>query len=195
MDPVTAPRFPGAFSRRAFGALSIAAVAAGLARPCAGATDLVAADLDIRTPDGMADAYLAHPAEGRHPAVLMWTDNRGLSPTFRAMARRLAQSGYAVLVPNAYYRVKRTPVVPVGASGGAPGVREALVALMSGLTAEAGRTDARAFGGFLDGHPAVDSKRGMGTCAYSNLAQLALRTAASLPDRVGAVAVFHGDTC
>ena len=180
-------------NRRQFGALS---VATGLALSLPAAADTVEvteSDVDIATPDGTADAYFAHPSTGRHPAVLMWTDNRGLSPNFRSMGRRLAEAGYAVLVPNPYYRARRAPVVPAGASGGAPGVREVLVPLMDALTAGTGITDARAFAAFLDDQPCVDRKRRMGTCAYSNLAQRAVRTAAALPGRVAAVAIFHGD--
>jgi carboxymethylenebutenolidase len=180
-------------NRRNFALLSMAIGLAPLLPAVAGSADIIEADLDVKTPDGTADAYFAHPATGAYPAVLMWTDNRGLSPTFKAMGRRLAQSGYSVLIPNPYYRFKRAPVVPVGASGGAPAVREVLVPLMRAMTAATGLTDAKAFIGFLDSQPSVDVKRKMGTCAYSMMAPLAIRTAASAPERAGAVAIFHGD--
>ncbi len=183
----------GAIDRRQFGAWSVATGLALLLPPAAGAAEVTESEVDIRTPDGTADAYFVHPATGRYPAVLMWTDNRGLSPAFRLMGKRLAQAGYAVLVPNPYYRFRRAPVVPAGASGGAPEVRKVIVPMMNALTAGTAVTDARALVGFLDGQSAVDRKRKVGTCAYSNLAQLAMRTAAALPERVAAVAIFHGD--
>ena len=84
--------------------------------PVANAVDVVEQDVVIPTPDGMADAYLVHPASGKHPAVLVWTDVLSLRPAFRQMGRRLAQSGYSVLTPNPYYRHAKAPVISPGAS-------------------------------------------------------------------------------
>ena len=61
-------------------------------------------DLDVTTPDGVADSYFVHPSSGTHPGVLIWPDAFGLRPAKKQMARRLAESGYSVLVVNQYYR-------------------------------------------------------------------------------------------
>jgi carboxymethylenebutenolidase len=161
--------------------------------PAVASVDVTGTDLDVKTPDGIADAYFAHPTVGKYPAILMWPDNRSLSPTFRLMGRRLAQSGYSVLIPNPYYRSRRAPVIPVGTSGGAPAAREVLVPLMNALTTDTGLIDAKAFLGFLENQPSVDNRKRVGTCGYSMIARQAMRTAAAAPERVNAVALFHGD--
>ena len=66
-------------------------------------------DVTIKTPDGTADCYFVHPATGTAPAVLVWPDIFGLRPAFRQMGKRLAESGYSVLVVNPFYRVKKAP--------------------------------------------------------------------------------------
>jgi carboxymethylenebutenolidase len=171
----------------------MAACLAPLLPAVADSVDVTETDLDIPTPDGVADAYFARPSTGRYPGVLMWPDNRSLSPTFKLMGKRLAQSGYAVLIPNPYYRSRRAPVIPAGTSGGAAEAREVLVPLMKTLTADTGVVDAGAFLGFLQSQPSVDAQRKMATCGYSMIARQAVRTAASAPERIAAVALFHGD--
>ena len=83
-------------SRRRFGAVTLGVGMASLLSAGVGAAWIEEADVDIKTPDGTADAYFVHPGEGRHPGVLMWPDIYGLRPAFRQMARRLADAGYAV---------------------------------------------------------------------------------------------------
>ena len=102
----------GKVSRRDFTALSVAAglsVTAG-ATPAA-ALAVTESDVTIKTPDGTCDAAFIRPATGKHPGVLIWTDVFGLRPTFRDMAKRLAGEGYAVLVPNPFYRTQKAPVM------------------------------------------------------------------------------------
>ena len=70
--------------------------------------------------DGTADAYFVHPASGTAPGVLIWPDIFGLRPAFRQMGKRLAESGYAVLVVNQFYRSQKAPVVPDGAIRATP---------------------------------------------------------------------------
>lgn len=179
-------------SRRQFGVLTLAASFAALLPAAAEAVELVEQDVDIKTPDGVADAYFVHPAKGRSAGVLMWTDIMGLRPAFRMMGKRLAQEGYAVLVPNPFYRRQRAPIVPEGASFQDEATRKVLMGMMGSLTAETNFTDARAFVGFLDSQPAVSRKRKIGTCGYCMGGPLVLRTAATFPDRIGAAATFHG---
>ena len=180
-------------TRRRFARWAVATALTRALPASAESQEVTDTDVDIKTPDGTADAYFTHPSTGRYPAVLMWPDNRGLSPTFRLMGRRLARAGYSVLIPNPYYREHRGAVVPVGASGGAPAVRAVLAPLMQTMTAQTGTTDAKAFIEYLDHQPSVDAERSMGACGYSMMAPLAVRAAAAAPRRVAAVALFHGD--
>ncbi|MGA3156248.1 MAG: dienelactone hydrolase family protein [Steroidobacteraceae bacterium] len=179
-------------SRRRFGALSFAGGLAAMLPRIAGAADVVEADVDIKTPDGVADSYFVHPATGKSPGVLMWTDIMGLRPAFKLMGKRLAESGYAVLVPNPFYRSRKAPVLPPGASMQDDATRQTLMGLMGSLTTERQFTDARAFVGFLDSQRVVDHKRKMGTAGYCMGGPLTFRTAATFPDRIGAGASFHG---
>src|SRR5690606_29757659 len=110
-------------TRREFGVLSAGVGVAVLLPPVANAQDVTEQDVEIETPDGTADAYFVHPSTGAHAAVLVWPDILGLRPTFREMGKRLAQSGYSVLVVNPFYRSRRSPVVAEGASFSDPEVR------------------------------------------------------------------------
>jgi len=179
-------------TRRRFGALSAASGLAMMLSPVLGAAELTESEVEIKTPDGVADAYFVHPSSGTHPGVLMWTDILGLRPAFRAMGKRLAASGYCVLVPNPYYRISRAPVVAEGASFDDDATRQKLMSMMGSLTPEVQFSDATAFVGYLASQPAVDRKRKMGTAGYCMGGPMTLRTAATLPDRIGAGASFHG---
>src|SRR5690606_12040067 len=149
-------------------------------------------DVEIETPDGTADCYFVHPSSGAHAAVLVWPDILGLRPTFREMGKRLAQSGYSVLVVNPFYRQQRAPVVAEGASFADPEVRNTVFPLAQSLNAETHFTDARAFISWLDQQDAVDTNRKVGTIGYCMGGPMVMRTAATLPDRVGAGGSFHG---
>jgi carboxymethylenebutenolidase len=180
-------------SRRRFGALSLGAGVMSLLAPVAGAAaEVQEAEVDIKTPDGTADAYFVHPSRGTYPAVLMWPDIYGLRPAFRQMGRRLAESGYSVLVVNPFYRTKRAPTAAEHADFEDPATRAALGALAGSLTAQTAVTDAKALVAWLDGQPSVDRRRKMGTTGYCMSGPFTMRAAAALPDRVGAGASFHG---
>ncbi|HYM27324.1 MAG TPA: dienelactone hydrolase family protein [Steroidobacteraceae bacterium] len=182
----------GELSRRQFGALSLGAGLVSMLPGTAGAAEVAAADVDIRTPDGTADAYFVHPARGKSAAILMWPDIFGLRPAFRQMGRRLAESGYAVLVVNPFYRSKHAPTAPEHADFDDPATRSALMELTHTLSPETQTTDAKAFVTWLDQQPAVDRKRQMGTMGYCMTGPYTLRSAAQFPDRIGAGASFHG---
>ena len=182
----------GVVSRRDFGKVSAAAGLAMMLPPVANAQETTETDVEITTPDGVADCYFVHPSSGRHPAVLIWPDILGLRPAFRAMGKRLAQSGYSVLVINPFYRDARSPVVGEGASFGQPETRAIVMPMRQRLSAETNFTDARAFVGFLDEQRAVDTDRKMGTTGYCMGGPMVMRTVAVDPDRLGAGATFHG---
>ncbi len=181
-----------AFTRRDFAVASGAAALMAVLPQCANAMTVVERDVVITTPDGRCDAYFVHPATGKHPAVLIWPDIMGLRPAFRQMAKRLAESGYAVLCVNPFYRNAKAPVIAPGESFQDPAVRAKLMPLAQALTATTNVTDATAFVKFLDAQGAVNRKRKIGTTGYCMGGPMVMRTAAALPGRIGAVASFHG---
>jgi carboxymethylenebutenolidase len=158
----------------------------------ANAAETQGTDVEIKTPDGTADAYFVHPAKGKHPGVLIWPDIFGLRPAFKQMATRLAESGYSVLVINPFYRTKKAPTAPDHADFNDPATHQALMTLAGSLSPATAATDATAFVTFLDSQPAVDKKKKIGTTGYCMGGPFVFRTAASYPNRVGAAATFHG---
>ena len=176
-------------TRREFGAVSAGAGLAMLLPRAANAQDVTESEIDVTTPDGVADSYFVHPSSGAHPGVLIWPDAFGLRPAKRQMAKRLAESGYSVLVVNQYYRSQRAPIVNTTNFAEASGT---LRPLMGTLNPETHVRDARAFVSFLDSQSSVDSNRKMGTMGYCMGGPITMRTAAALPDRIGAGASFHG---
>ena len=156
-------------SRRTFGAMTIGAGLLSALRPVARAAEVQEAEVDIKTPDGTADAYFVHPAGGASPGVLVWPDVFGLRPAFRQMGRRLAESGYAVLVVNPFYRAHRAPTAPEHPDFNDPATRSALMTLMGSLTPTTVMTDAKALVSWIDAQPAVDRKRKMATTGSSSI--------------------------
>ena len=154
--------------------------------------DITEQDVMIKTPDGMADAYFAHPSSGAHAAVLIWPDIVGLRPAFKMMAKRLAADGYAALVVNPYYRQVKGDLVEVGQTFRDPEVRAKIIPFARALSQDTNRTDAKAFVAWLDAQPAVDTSRQIGTTGYCMGGPMTMITAATVPDRIGAGASFHG---
>jgi len=191
-DMINHLRRSGELSRRHFGALSLGASLTMLLPRAANALAVTETNVEINTPDGIADAYFVHPASGTHPGVLIWPDAFGLRPAFQQMGKRLAESGHSVLVPNPFYRSGKAPLFPAGASFEDPEMRKMVMAAMSTLSPETHVTDAKAFVNFLDSQPAVDKKRKMGTTGYCMGGPITLYTAATFPERIGAGASFHG---
>ena len=179
-------------NRRRFGALTLVASAVTLWSRGASAAEVEGREIAIKTADGVADAYFVHPRSSKHPAVLIWPDIFGLRPAFRQMADRLAADGYAVLVVNPFYRIKKSPVAAEGADFQDPEVRTALFALRNSLTPVTAETDAKAFVNWLDDQKSVDRKRRIGTAGYCLGGTLVMQTAAAQPERIGAGASFHG---
>ncbi len=177
----------GMVTRRQFGVL----LGAGVMMMLPKVVDAVAvteSDVTIKTPDGTCDAYFVHPSTGTAPGVLVWPDIFGLRPAFRQMGKRLAETGYSVLVVNPFYRVKKAPTA---AQGSATPIPE-LMPLAQALNETTQMTDAKAFIGWLDMQASVARNRKVGTQGYCMGGPIAFRTAAAVPDRVGAIASFHG---
>ncbi len=176
-------------TRREFGAVSAGAGLTMLLPRPANAQDVSESEIEVTTPDGVCDSYFVHPASGAHPGVLIWPDAFGLRPAMRQMATRLAESGHSVLVVNQYYRTQKAPIVESTDFGAA---RDTLMPLMRSLNADTNVRDAKAFVSFLDSQASVDNDRKMGTMGYCMGGPMTMRTAAAVPDRVGAGASFHG---
>jgi carboxymethylenebutenolidase len=182
----------GGLNRRDFGKLTMAAGLAAMFPPMADALAVTTSSVNITTADGVADCFLVHPSSGKHPGVLIWPDILGLRPAFQVMARRLAESGYSVLVANPFYRTAKAPVVSEGATFGDPAIRELVLPMYRKINQETSFTDAKAFIAFLDKQASVDTDKKIGTAGYCMGGPLIMRTAAAVPERVGAAASFHG---
>lgn len=178
-------------TRRTFGLL--AAAAAGTATAAVPRSPVEEKEVSIRTADGVADAFLVTPAKaGEFPAILMWPDIMGLRPTFREMGRRLAGEGYVVLVPNPFYRSKRAPVMEGPIDFNDPATRAVLLGYRKAMTDTAIFNDAVSYLGFLDAQPKTSKRRKAGVQGYCMGGALAFMTAAAVPNRLAAIASFHG---
>lgn len=185
---------PGGVSRRMFGLAGTAAAVAACSGSgaVAAAAGVIERAVSVPTPDGTADGLFFHPAKGRHPAVVMWPDIAGIRDANKAMARRLAGAGYAVLLVNQYYRTARAPVLANFAEWRTPAGQDKLKPMIAALDPAGIARDGAAFVAWLDGQAAVDTKRGIGTTGYCMGGPFAVRTAGAAPERVRAVGSFHG---
>jgi carboxymethylenebutenolidase len=182
-------------TRRDFAVLVVGAGLAATVQSAAAADiEVIETDVEIKTPDGTCDAAFIRPKSGSHPGVLVWPDAFGLRPALRGIGRRIAAEGYSVVVPNPFYRISKAPftdgshfdfknpndmakLMPLMASVNAPGNAE---------------KDAIAYVAFLDAQKEVNKSKKIGTQGYCMGGALVVRTSATLPDRVGAGASFHG---
>ncbi len=176
------------YSRRDLGILAAIGVGASLFPTPEDALDVQESEVMIDTPDGKCDAYFVAPSKGAHAAVLVWPDIFGLRPAFRQMGKRLAQSGYSVLVVNPFYRKQKAPTAAQGTATPFPEVTP----LARSLNETTHVTDAKAFITWLDKQPQVDTKKKIGTIGYCMGGAIVFRTAAAVPERVGAGCSFHG---
>jgi len=151
--------------------------------------------VDVPTEDGVADAYLVHPADGEpRPAVLLYMDAFGLRPQLRSMADRLAGAGYTVLVPNLFYRHGRAPVFELPEfidPRARPEIFERIRPVARELTPDLAMRDAGAYLRMLADSP-VAADGPVALTGYCMGAGIALLTAGTYPDRVAAAAGFHG---
>ncbi len=177
----------GLVTRKQFGVALAAGVSMMLPK-VANAYAVTETEVNIKTPDGTADCYFVHPASGTGAGVIYWPDIFGLRPAAKNMGKRLAESGYSVLVVNPFYRKQKAPTAP---QGGATPI-QGLVPLMQALNEQTHMTDAKTFVAWLDQQASVAKNRKIGAQGYCMGGPMAFRTAAAAPDRVGAVASFHG---
>src|SRR5882762_3698236 len=185
----------GDIARRDFVAMSVAAgLAATGGQASAAGLDVVETEVEIKTPDGTCDAAFIHPKTGSHPGVLIWPDAFGLRPAMRDIGKRIAAEGYSVLVPNPFYRVAKAPFSDASTfSFQNPTDMAKLRPLMASVNAAGNpEKDATAYVAFLDAQKEVNKAKKIGTQGYCMGGPLVVRTAAALPDRIGAGASFHG---
>jgi carboxymethylenebutenolidase len=159
----------------------LGATLAAMLPAIATAAEVSESEVEIKTPDGTCDAHFVHPAKAT-AAVLVWPDIWGLRPAFRAMGKRLAESGYAVLTVNPFYRSIK----------GQPASRDDAFKFAGTLSPTTNLIDAKAFVAWLDAQKAVDTHRKIGTTGYCMGGPMVFRTAAALPERIGAGCSFHG---
>jgi len=182
-------------SRRDFVAASVAA-GLGVAVGSASSADLrvVERNLEIKTPDGTCDVAFFHPDNGSYPGVLIWPDSLGLRPALRELGRRIAAEGYSALVPNHLYRTARAPVFrdAFDPAGSPEDLKEYERHVTPFVAPGAAERDAVALVAFLDAQPEVDKRKRIGTHGYCLGGPYVLKTAAALPNRIGAAASFHG---
>jgi len=188
-DGVESPRD---VSRRDFVAMSVAAGVVAASGVTSAQRPLSERDVEVKTPDGTCDAFFTYPTTGTYPGVLIWPDAFGLRPVVKAMAKRLAAEGYAVLAVNPYYRVTKAPgIETAGFNFATDGAK--LQPLMGSVNAPGNpEKDAVAYVAWLDQQPQVNKAKKIGTQGYCMGGPLIMRTAAAIPDRVGAAASFHG---
>lgn len=183
-------------TRRDFVSITMAAgIAAATGAEAAPPEQVTETNVQIKTQDGTCDAAFIHPTNGAHPGVLIWPDAFGLRPAMRDIAKRLAAEGYSVLVPNPFYRVAKSPVFEDASNFNFndPAQRSKLTPLMGSITAPGvAERDATSFIAWLDSQPQVNRSKKVGTQGYCMGGPLVVRTAAAVPNRVGAGASFHG---
>jgi carboxymethylenebutenolidase len=173
----------------------VAAGIAATAGSAAGASlEVVETDVEIKTPDGTCDAAFIHPKTGSHAGVLIWPDAFGLRPSMRDIGKRLAAEGYSVLVPNPFYRVAKAPFTDASNFSFQNQADMAkLKPLMASATAPGNaEKDAVAYVAFLDAQREVNKSKKIGTQGYCMGGPLVVKTAATVPNRIGAGASFHG---
>lgn len=148
-------------------------------------------EIDVKTADGVAHAWVYRGGEEPRSAVLLYTDAYGVRPSMHAMAERVAGLGYLVLLPNVFYRAGRYPPLDAATVAAVPSERERLMALVHSITPERVAIDG---GAYLDAIAARGEVRKdwIGTAGYCMGGRMAFLTAAQHPDRVRAAASFHG---
>jgi carboxymethylenebutenolidase len=182
-------------TRRDFAVLVVGAGFAATVQSSAAADlEVIETDVEIKTPDGTCDAAFIRPKSGSHPGVLVWPDAFGLRPALRGIGRRIAAEGYSVVVPNPFYRVSKAPFTDASNFNFKnPDDMAKLMPLMASVNAPGNaEKDAIAYVAFLDAQQEVNKSKKIGTQGYCMGGALVVRTSATLPDRVGAGASFHG---
>jgi carboxymethylenebutenolidase len=187
----------GGVNRRQFTAMGALAAFAAACAPVEGSAAGAAGGLaegmvSFPAPGGTMDAFFVHPAKGKHPAVIMWPDIASLRDAFKVMARRLASSGYSVIVPNPFYKDTPAPQFADFDAFRKDNGFQKVGPWMAHNTPAAVAEMAKAVVAWLDKQPSVDTRRGIGVQGYCMSGTWTVRTAAAVPGRVKAGGSFHG---
>ena len=153
---------------------------------------MIERELEIPAPDGVSDGVFFLPEARRTlPGAFFLTDVGGIRPSQRQMARRLADAGYAVLMPNVFYRTRRPPMFDFPMNFREERTRARMAELTTPLTPDAIERDAHAFAAYLAAQVGV-APSPMGAAGLCFSGALAMRFAAALPNLIAAAASFHG---
>lgn len=181
-------------SRREFGAVGAMAALAACASVEAEAQEggLTEGGVTFDAPGGTMDGFFVHPASGKHPAVILWPDIAGIRDAKKIMARRLAGAGYAVLVPNPYYRSLPAPQFADFDAWRAGGGMAKVSPWIALNTPAAIAETTKAVVAWLDRQAPVDTGKGVGVQGYCMTGSWTVRGAAAVPERIKGAASFHG---
>lgn len=146
--------------------------------------------LDIKAADGTAEAILYTPDPGKHPGLLFYTDLFGIRPANQGMAKRIAEKGYLVLMPNVFYRYGKPPF-DSNFKWGEPEAMKLINDLFQSLTSAMMEQDAPHYVRALLGQPNISGGK-LAVVGYCYTGAMALRTAAVCADGIAAAASFHG---
>ncbi|WP_262269060.1 MULTISPECIES: dienelactone hydrolase family protein [Microvirga] len=146
-------------------------------------------DISIRTEDGTARAGLFRPDHPTAAGVILYMDAFGPRPALDAMAERLAAEGYAVLVPDLFYRFGDYGPFDARTAFSEEPSRSALRNMIEGTSQDMTRRDSAAF---IDALTEAGATGRIGTVGYCMGGSRALHAAAAYPDRIAAAASFHG---
>jgi carboxymethylenebutenolidase len=148
--------------------------------------------VEVTTPEGSAEAFFVAPSTGKHPGVILWPDVAGLRDAYRTMSTRLAGEGYAVLSMNPYYRSTRLPVLKDFAEWRTEAGKARITPMREALKPEGIAKDGAAFAAWLDRQSEVDTAKKLASSGYCMGGPFTFYTAAAVPQRLGAIASFHG---
>ena len=146
----------------------------------------------ITTADGTCPVTLHTPdGDGPWPGIVMYPDAGGARQTFREMGDKLAGLGYAVLVPDVYYRDGEWAPFEMATVFSDDAERKRLFSMISKVTPDIMAADAGAFFDYLVSRPEV-SGEAFGTTGYCMGGRTSLMIAGRVPQRVAAAMSFHG---
>jgi len=149
-------------------------------------------EFDIPMKDGSAQAILYRPDDKKdYPGVLFLTDIFGIRPANQGVAQRLAAKGFAVLMPNVFYRHSRLPLLDFEFKMGEERSMKLMGALFAAEPNDKMGPDGALYADFLLTQKGISDEK-IGVVGYCFSGAMALRTAAQIPEKIAAAASFHG---
>jgi carboxymethylenebutenolidase len=148
--------------------------------------------IEFKGAAGGAEAYLYTPsAQGKWPGVIHLTDIAGIRYANRDMAKRQADAGYTVVLPNIYYRTDKLPIFDFVPKMGDERSMKRFMELRNNLPNDAMDADGHAYVASLLSRADVSGSK-VAVIGYCFTGNMAMRLAAAEPDKVTAAASFHG---